>query len=199
MELVKDSLGKRDARHLEEKKGFKPTVFPMDSYVLAEKLADFTSRKETCKLKPILKGPFRVVAVNEDLTQYTVQNLITSRLRVYHVKRLRAFKCDPTGRDPTVFAARDDDLVAVEAVLDYRPRTFKATMSRKLLELQVRWLDDKRTSWEPWSKVRRLATVRRWAESHKTKVIRNLIPVNEKQEEEESDDDHERLEEAHGD
>ena len=65
IEKAQANLKARDAKHL-ERKGLENdgeiTIFPIGSYVLAEKLNFFTIRKETDKLKPYLKGPFRVEA-----------------------------------------------------------------------------------------------------------------------------------------
>ena len=46
--------------------------------------------KEPNELKSILKGPFKVVAVSDDNAKYTVLDLVTRRLRVYHVSALIA-------------------------------------------------------------------------------------------------------------
>ena len=90
---ARSNLLNKDAKHIAKKSEENDgdiTVFPVDSYVLAEPLNYFTVRKEPNKLKPILKGPFKVVAVSDDNAKYTVLNLVTRRLRVYHVSALRA-------------------------------------------------------------------------------------------------------------
>jgi hypothetical protein len=70
------------------------TKFLIDSYVLADNPNYFLVRKELNKLKPILKGAFKVVTISDDNAKYTVLNL-TSRLRVYRVTALRAFHARP--------------------------------------------------------------------------------------------------------
>ena len=95
---ARSNLLKKDAKHIAKKSEENDgdiTVFPVDSYVLAEPLNYFTVRKEPNKLKPILKGPFKVVAISDDNAKYTVLNLVTMRLRVYHVSALRAFNARP--------------------------------------------------------------------------------------------------------
>jgi hypothetical protein len=90
---ARSNLLNKDAKNIAKKSEENDgdiTVFPVDSYVLAEPLNYFTVRKEPNKLKPILKGPFKVVAVSDDNAKYTVLNLVTMRLRVYHVSALRA-------------------------------------------------------------------------------------------------------------
>ncbi len=39
-------------------------------------------------MKPILKGPFKIVAISDDNAKYTVLNLVTMRLRMHHVSAL---------------------------------------------------------------------------------------------------------------
>ena len=102
IEKAQENLKARDARHLERKSltnDGEVTQFPIGSYVLAEKLNFFTIRKETDKLKPYLKGPFRVESYTEDFSQYTVRNLVTNNIRTYHVKMLKAFHARPEDTD----------------------------------------------------------------------------------------------------
>ena len=163
IEKAQANLKARDAKHL-ERKGLENdgeiTIFPIGSYVLAEKLNFFTIRKETDKLKPYLKGPFRVEAFKEDYSQYTVRNLVTNNIRAYHVKRLKAFQARPEDTDLTKYAVRDDNFWIVQSVKDFRPKGFEGTTSRKLLEFRVEWEIDKSLTWEPWSIVRKLQSLK---------------------------------------
>ena len=84
---LKELDAKNIAKRLKANEG-EVTRFPIHSYVLVEPQNYFTIRKETNKLKTILKGPFKVVAVSDDGAKYTVLNLVTMRLRVYHVSAL---------------------------------------------------------------------------------------------------------------
>ena len=76
--VAQENLRARDAQHLLEKNeanANEVTHFPIGSYVLAKKLHFFTKRKETDKLKPYLKGPFKVESHTDDYSKYTVRNL----------------------------------------------------------------------------------------------------------------------------
>ena len=100
-EKAQENLRARDAQHLLEKNeanANEVTHFPIGSYVLAEKLNFFTKRKETDKLKPYLKGPFKVESHTDDYSKYTVRNLVTMRIRTFHVKSLQAFYSNPRTR-----------------------------------------------------------------------------------------------------
>jgi hypothetical protein len=65
------------------------------------------------KLKPYLKGPFRVESCLEDYFQYTVRNLVTNNIRTYHVKRLKAFQVRPEDTDLTKYAVKTPGGLAV--------------------------------------------------------------------------------------
>jgi hypothetical protein len=167
------------------------TRFPIGSYVLAEKLNFFTIRKETDKLKPYLKGPFRVESFSEDFSQYTVRNLVTNNIRTYHVKKLKAFQARPEDTDLTKYAVRDDNFWIVKSVKDFRPKNFDASTSRKSLEFKVEWEIDESQTWEPWSYVRNLQALRDYVHSAscKNKVLKKIVPTNIVEEEEESDEE----------
>jgi hypothetical protein len=66
---ARENLQAKDTKHMVKKSEDNDgdiTTFPVDSYVLAEPLNYFTIRKEPNKLKPILKGPFKIVAISDD-------------------------------------------------------------------------------------------------------------------------------------
>jgi hypothetical protein len=194
IEKAQENLKARDARHLERKSltnDGEVTQFPIGSYVLAEKLNFFTIRKETDKLKPYLKGPFRVESCTEDFSQYTVRNLVTNNIRTYHVKMLKAFHTRPEDTDLTKYAVRDDNFWIVQSIKDFRPKNFDGSTSRKLLEFMVEWEIDKSKTWEPWSYVRKLQALRDYVHSTscKNKVLKKIVPTNIVEEEEESDEE----------
>ena len=194
IEKAQENLKARDARHLERKSltnDGQVTQFPIGSYVLAEKLNFFTIRKETDKLKPYLKGPFRVESCTEDFSQYTVRNLVTNNIRTYHVKMLKAFHARPEDTDLTKYAVRDDNFWIVQSIKDFRPKNFDGSTSRKLLEFMVEWEIDKSKTWEPWSYVRKLQALRDYVHSTscKNKVLKKIVPTNIVEEEEESDEE----------
>ena len=193
------NLQEKDAKHIlkkNKKNDNEVTIFPIDSYVLAENPNYWLVRKEPNKLKPILKGPFRVVAISDDNAKYTVLNLTTMRLRVYHVTALRAFHARPEDTDLTKYAVRDDNFFIVKSVLGFRPTKFDKGDSRKILEFKIEWDIDNSTTWEPWSKVRKLKEVQKWVQSAacKNKALKALFPVQQVQEEMESDEEYDKEE-----
>ena len=194
IEKAQANLRFRDAKHLERKdleNDEDITKFPIGSYVLAEKLNFFTIRKETDKLKPYLKGPFRVESFTENHSQYTVRNLVTNNIRTYHVKKLKAFHARPEDTDLTKYAVRDDNFWIVTSIKDFRPKNFDGSTSRKLLEFMVEWEIDGSKTWEPWSIVRKLQALRDYVHSAscKNKVLKKIVPTNVVEEEEESDEE----------
>ena len=194
IEKAQANLRFRDAKHLERKdleNDEDITKFPIGSYVLTEKLNFFTIRKETDKLKPYLKGPFRVESFTENYSQYTVRNLVTNNIRTYHVKKLKAFHARPEDTDLTKYAVRDDNFWIVTSIKDFRPKNFDGSTSRKLLEFMVEWEIDGSKTWEPWSIVRKLQALRDYVHSAscKNKVLKKIVPTNVVEEEEESDEE----------
>ena len=193
IQKARSNLLEKDAKHLLKRNlenGYKVTIFPIHSYVLAEKLNYFTVRKETNKLKTILKGPFKVVAISDDNAKYTVLNLVSMRLRVYHVSALRAFNARPEDTDLTKYAVRDDNFYIVRSVKGFRPLKYSSEDSRKNLEFKIEWDIDGSETWEPWGKVRTLGEVRKWVRSAscKNKALKALFPVDNVTEEYESDE-----------
>ena len=187
---LKELDAKNIAKRLKANEG-EVTRFPIHSYVLAEPQNYFTIRKETNKLKTILKGPFKVVAVSDDGAKYTVLNLVTMRLRVYHVSALRTFHARPEDTDLTKYAVRDSNFYMVRSIKGFKPKSFKMGDSRKTLEFQIEWDIDGSLTWEPWSGVRSLLAVRKWVQSPicTNKALKALFPVQVIPEEMESDDE----------
>ena len=198
-EKAQENLKARDAQHIREKNDANEnevTHFSIGSYVLAEKLNFFTTRKETNKLKPYLKGPFRVESHTEDYSKYTVRNLVTMKIRTFHVKRLKAFQSRPEDTDLTKYAVRDDHFWVVKSILDFRPKSFNASSSRKTLEFKIEWEIDGSQTWEPWSIARKLQALQKFIHSTqcKNKFLKKLVPINEMEEEIESDEEFDKEE-----
>ena len=199
-EKARENLKARDAQHLLEKNEANKnevTHFPIGSYVLAEKLNFFTLRKETDKLKPYLKGPFKVEAHSDDYSKYTVRNLVTMKLRTFHVKRLKAFLSRPEDTDLTQYAVRDEHFWIVKEIVDFRPKSFNASSSRKNLEFRIEWEIDGSQTWEPWSLARKLKALETFMHSIKckNKFLKKLVPIDTIEEEIESDEEFDREEE----
>jgi hypothetical protein len=118
------NLQEKDTKHIlskNKKNDNEVTKFPIDSYVLAENPNYFLVRKEPNKLKPILKGPFKVVAISDDNAKYTVLNLTSLSIS------------RPEDTDLTKYAVRDDNFFIVKAVLGFRPQKFDKGDSKKIL------------------------------------------------------------------
>ena len=130
---LKEKDAKNIAQRLEANEG-EVTKFPIHSYVLVEPQNYFTIRKETNKLKTILKGPFKVVAISDDSAKYTVLNLVTMRLRVYHVSAFRKFHARPEDTDLTKYAVRDSNFYMVRSVKGFKPKSFKKKKEWRLEE-----------------------------------------------------------------
>ena len=79
-------------------------------------------------------------------------------------------------------------------MLGFRPQKFDKGDSRKILEFKIQWDIDNSTTWEPWSKVRKLGDVRKWVLSAacKNKALKALFPVQQVQEEMESDEEYDK-------
>ena len=89
------------------------TVFPVDSYVLAQ----YPTAPPT-RLHTKWEGPFRVVSALQ--SEYTLLNLITKKHRTVHASKLKTFVFDPTRHDPTDTARRDYMEFFVESILAHR-------------------------------------------------------------------------------
>jgi transposase InsO family protein len=134
-----------DMFHIAQRDINNPTVFPINSYVLAE----YETSKKPSKFHTRLHGPYRVVAINKDNTVYTVQHLITNKNADYHIKFLREFKYD-SNIDPIQAAKHDEEYDEIIEVLDH-----KFTNKKKLtryLQFQLIWSRDKTPVWQQWNK-----------------------------------------------
>ncbi len=84
---------------------------------------------------PFLKGHMRVTGSNK--SENMLQDLLTIRIKPYHVSNQRPFLLDPTTQDPLIYALQDEgNVYAVNKISEMRgsPKT-----SRKLLTLKVHW------------------------------------------------------------
>ena len=147
------------------------TNFVTGSYVLVEHTNTFR-RGPKSKLLPFLKGPFLVL--NSDKSRYTLQNLITKRVKDFHVKRLTPFNLDISKYDPTQVALRDDgDLFVIERISKMRGN---AKGPKSQLFFQIYWTGYNDPTWEPWSKVRTTLKLHEFLRSQTNKTVQNLVP-----------------------
>ena len=91
---------------------------------------------------------------------------------------------------------RDDHFWVVKSILDFRPKSFNSSSSRKILEFKVEWEIDGSQTWEPWSIARKLQALQTFVHSNKckNKFLQKLVPINEMEEEIESDEEFDREE-----
>jgi hypothetical protein len=123
------------------------TEFPINSYVLVK----YRDRPPT-KFHSNWRGPMRVVNFTKSL--YTLQDLVTHKLKNFHLTQLKAFKYDEMDVDPAEIARAEQQEFLVENILDHcKPEGSK---KRTDYEFLVKWTgyDHADNSWEPWEFVR---------------------------------------------
>jgi hypothetical protein len=170
--LAEAHLRLRDQEHLESKKGKEPE-FKEGDYVLTEHRHNSLRRGPMSKLLPFLKGPLLVV---KKLTEgmYTLRDLITMRLKNFHVLKMRPFLFDERTLQPMQVAAADSfDEFIVEQVLDWKgdPRKGRSTM-----QFLVRWAgygpeDD---TWVSWKDGRKCTAIQTYLFNHSSRRLRAL-------------------------
>ena len=111
--------------------------------------------------------------------------------------KLKAFLSRPEDTDLTQYAVRDEHFWIVKEVLDFRPKAFNASSSRKNLEFKIEWEIDGSQTWEPWSLARKLKALETFIHSIKckNKFLKKLVPIDTIEEEIESDEEFDREEE----
>ena len=150
------------------------TEFEIGSYVLAEYKNTFR-RGPQSKLMPFLKGPFQIM--NKEKSKYFLKDLITQKIKPYHVKRLTQFNLDVSKWDPLNVALRDTgDLFQVEHIsaMKGNPRGKKSQLFFK-----VHWLgyDDNQATYEPWANVRSNRRLHEFLRTHSNPAVRGLLPA----------------------
>ena len=150
----------------QERRGnFTQTHFPINSYVLVE----YETRKDS-KLHTKRHGPYRVI--NRIGTVYTLENLVTGKLRDYHVKLLSQYNHDEVNTDINKVAKIDEELADITQVLSHRFKSSKKTLNN--LELLLVWEDDPKPTWFPWnSSFRSIDVIHRYFENNQ---MRKFIP-----------------------
>ena len=97
----------------------------------------------------VLEGPLKITKVIRD--NYSVQNLITNKVQIVHLRRLRPFIYDPEFVDPKAVAMKENGEFVVEEILECKgDRKGK----RKDLQFLIHWKgydDPEDYTWEPWS------------------------------------------------
>ena len=170
--LAEQHLRQRDTSHLESRKGTEP-VYQEGDYVLVEHRHNTMRRGPVSKLLPFLKGPLMVVRKLPE-GMYTLRDLITMRLKDFHVTRMTPFLFDERTPPPAHVAATDSfDEFVVEKVIQMRgnPRGRKDQ-----IEFKVRWAgygeaDD---TWIPWKDGRSATAVQLYLRDHPNPRVRRL-------------------------
>jgi transposase InsO family protein len=124
----------------------KPTQYPPDAYVLVK----YRKSSPPTRLHTYWKGPLRVIS-NEQ-SEYLLYDLITRKVKPYHVSDMKEFKYNPLKTDPLDVARKDYLEFFVQEVLDMTGDIKKVNTVRFL----IKWLgfDSESNSWEPWKNVR---------------------------------------------
>ena len=168
LSIAQQSQEQNDTHYIvaqENKGNFIQTHFPINSYVLVE----YETRKDS-KLHTKRHGPYRVI--NRIGTVYTLENLVTNKLRDYHVKLLSQYNHDDVNVDINAVAKIDEELADITQVLSHRFKGSKKTLTN--LELLLVWEDDPKPQWFPWnSSFRSIDVVHRYFENNQ---MRKFIP-----------------------
>ena len=169
-------------RHCQEHpKGDTPIEFPNGSFVVVKYLTGANNRPPT-KLHTPMKGPFRVVGMENDHVQ--IQDIVDleGRVREVHVSACRPFNFDPTRVTPREVARRDNNEFFIEKIIsheDETPHSSKTKPKKECLYFTVRWLGygPEYDTQEPWSGLR--DTTQLWTYLHQ-KGLQKLIPKDKR-------------------
>ena len=174
VELVRNNLEKQHHNHLQRSQGIAVSEFEIGSYVLVEHVTSNLRRGPKSKLLPFLKGPMKVISVNEDY--YTLRNLITRKDKEYHVKRLHEFLFDPQTINPLKIACIDS---GSEYMVEFIEKMKgNPTGSKENMKFLVHWVGFESPTWEPWKNVRHTYALYNFLSQQDHPKYRNLIPKN---------------------
>jgi len=112
------------------------------------------------------KGPLKVIASHNDEVQghrYSLLNLITQKVEVHHISRLKQFYFNPNLIDPVVIANTD----VLEYTIDHVVRHNGEFKKMNDMEFLIRWsgYDETYDSWEPWSKIKDMSPTHEYLRS----------------------------------
>ena len=159
--------------------------FPNGSFVVLLYLAKENHRPPT-KLDTPLRGPFRVVGMEDDRVQ--IQDILDldGAVRNVHVTACRAFNFDSDRVIPLDIARRDNNEFYIERIVSHEDRTPKrsATKPKKdCLFFTVKWVgqDDSNNTVETWKNLRDTQQLWQYLYNQGGK-LRNLIPKDKRRE-----------------
>lgn len=173
-----------DERHCQNNPVGEPAKeFPNGSFVTVKYLTGANNRPPT-KLHTPMRGPFRVVGMDNDHVQIQDVLDLDGRVREVHVTACRPFNFDPERISPKEVARRDNNEFFIEKIIsheDETPNRSKTKPRKECLFFIVRWLGygpefDTR---EPWSGIK--DTTQLWTYLHQ-KGLQKLIPKDKRRE-----------------
>ena len=96
------------------------------------------------------RGPMEVVQANK--AEYTLKDLVTNKLRVYHIKRLKPFFYNPLHTNPREVAAKDLQEFVIDSIRDHQG----SFTNKSDLTFTVHWAgyDTEDDTDEPWSNLK---------------------------------------------
>ena len=145
IEVARRHQTEKDQHHINQAVPATTTEFPINSYVLVK----YRNRPPT-KFHSAWRGPMRVINFNK--SHYTLQDLVTDKLKNFHVTQLKAFAYDGMDVDPSEIARAEQNEFLVDSILQHR---HDGSKRRTGYEFLVKWADDTSdNTWEPWEFVR---------------------------------------------
>jgi hypothetical protein len=165
MKTAREVLQITDDLHLASFPHRKPTEHLPSAYVLVK----YRSGSAPTRLHTSWKGPLQVVS--NIGSEYVLLDLITGKLKTYHITDMKPFQFDPLRSDPIDIARRDYLEFFMEKVLEIKGDKKRVST----LSFLVKWLgyDETYNSWEPWKDVRETDKVHDYLRANN---MANFIP-----------------------
>ena len=173
IKIAQENQLAQDEYHIAKGEGRSTTEFPINSYVLVNYEND--EHRPPTKLHTHLMGPFRIVNTNTNKTVYTVQDLVTNKLKDFHVKllHLHQFNYDPDITNPDDVALHDDDYHIIDNIAAHRWKNTDHRASN--IQLLIKWDNELNHKWTNWSiDLSRNEKVHEYLNANK---LRRLIPL----------------------
>ena len=137
------------------------TEYPVNSYVLMQ----YRDRPPS-KFHSNWAGPLRVVGNKQNT--YTLQDLVTGKLKDVHITQLKEFQYDMMETDPRDIARKEKQEFVVEKVLQHRGNPKK----RGTMEFLVQWLNyPGEDSWTEWENIRDNSELNKYLYNNKLKML----------------------------
>ena len=104
---------------------------------------------------------------------HNLENLVTNKLKDFHVKLLTQYNHDELNSDINKVAKIDEEFTEITQVLNHRFKGSKKNLAN--LELYLTWEDDPKPQWFPWnSSFRSVEVIHRYFEDNQ---MRRFIPT----------------------